>query len=186
MYGQTSFLDLLSATSSPVSEAGQSRFALQGGRITVQYGRAHALVSLSARQAKGLGVMTNVTSGQRGSGSSSSVALTQSLASKLATRLPKAGGMMWPQTWKQRATPAGRQYCQLAVSASRPKGTGSGLWQTPVVDDSVNRVNGKYNSRGEPKLSGQALWATPKASEAEKDSRTPEGALTEVMRGKSP
>jgi len=40
------------------------------------------------------------------------------------------------------------------------------LWQTPVADDSVNRVKGKWNSRGEPKLSGQvmAMWPTPSAS----------------------
>jgi hypothetical protein len=35
-------------------------------------------------------------------------------------------------------------------------------WQTPVADDSVNRENGKINSRGEPKLSAQVkLWPTP-------------------------
>ena len=39
----------------------------------------------------------------------------------------------------------------------------SGLWQTPVADDAVNRAKGKINSRGEPKLSGQvmSLWHTP-------------------------
>ena len=40
------------------------------------------------------------------------------------------------------------------------------MWQTPVADDSVNRVNGKWNSRGEPKLSAQVMqWPTPTASE---------------------
>ena len=46
--------------------------------------------------------------------------------------------------------------------------TASGLWQTPVADDAVNRKIGKWNSRGEPKLSGQVLspthWPTPVAS----------------------
>lgn len=38
----------------------------------------------------------------------------------------------------------------------------SGLWQTPVKDDAVNRKAGKYNSRGEPKLSAQVkLLPTP-------------------------
>jgi hypothetical protein len=41
----------------------------------------------------------------------------------------------------------------------------SGLWQTPVADDSVNRKKGKWNSRGEPKLSAQVLWPTPCANE---------------------
>jgi len=34
-------------------------------------------------------------------------------------------------------------------------------WQTPVADDSVERVNGKWNSRGEPKLSAQVKFPTP-------------------------
>lgn len=38
----------------------------------------------------------------------------------------------------------------------------SGLWQTPVADDKIQRSAGKWNGRGEPKLSGQVkLWPTP-------------------------
>ncbi len=37
--------------------------------------------------------------------------------------------------------------------------TTTGVWQTPVADDAVDRVKGKVNSRGEPKLSGQAIQA---------------------------
>jgi hypothetical protein len=53
--------------------------------------------------------------------------------------------------------------------AERPiSETASGLWQTPVADDSVSRPKGKWNSRGEPKLSAQVLlrksWPTPVAS----------------------
>ena len=40
------------------------------------------------------------------------------------------------------------------------------LWQTPVADDSVERTDGKWNSRGEPKLSAQVkLWPTPSSRE---------------------
>ena len=40
------------------------------------------------------------------------------------------------------------------------------LWQTPVADDSVERTDGKWNSRGEPKLSAQVkLWPTPTVSD---------------------
>jgi hypothetical protein len=39
---------------------------------------------------------------------------------------------------------------------------GRRMWQTPVKDDAVDRIKGKYNSRGEPKLSTQVkLWPTP-------------------------
>ena len=51
-------------------------------------------------------------------------------------------------------------------TAERPiSGIGAGLWQTIVADDSADRANGKWNSRGEPKLSAQVLhpehWPTP-------------------------
>lgn len=51
-------------------------------------------------------------------------------------------------------------------TAERPiSGTGFGLWQTIVADDSADRAKGKWNSRGEPKLSAQVLhpeyWPTP-------------------------
>lgn len=40
----------------------------------------------------------------------------------------------------------------------------SGLWQTPVADDAVERKAGKWNSRGEPKLSAEVkLYPTPTA-----------------------
>lgn len=41
------------------------------------------------------------------------------------------------------------------------------MWQTPVADDAVDRVLGKWNSRGEPKLSAevlQDLWPTARVS----------------------
>ena len=51
-------------------------------------------------------------------------------------------------------------------TSERPiSGTGAGLWQTIVADDSADRAKGKWNSRGEPKLSAQVLhpeyWPTP-------------------------
>jgi hypothetical protein len=60
---------------------------------------------------------------------------------------------------------------RLSTSAHRTYGSESGLsapWQTPVADDSVDRTEGKFNSRGEPKLSAQVLmWPTPRASDGE-------------------
>ena len=53
---------------------------------------------------------------------------------------------------------------QRKKSVRPTKGIGSGLWQTPVSDDSVNRVLEKWNSRGEPKLSAQVLFPTPTAT----------------------
>ena len=69
-------------------------------------------------------------------------------------------------TWPRSGMTAGGQCLELPMSGRRINATGSGLWQTPVADDAVNRVNGKINSRGEPKLSAQVLRRpTPVASD---------------------
>lgn len=72
-------------------------------------------------------------------------------------------------TWKAKATPHFRLLFQLAPSMPSTGGIASGLWQTPVADDSAEREKGKFNSRGEPKLLAQVkLWPTVKASDVEK------------------
>lgn len=64
--------------------------------------------------------------------------------------LPRSGmtrdGLLWELPTLERPTSA----------------TASGLWQTPVADDAIERAAGKWNSRGEPKLSAEVkLWPTP-------------------------
>lgn len=81
----------------------------------------------------------NDTYGLTGSISSKSAALQLSLESKLIRLLPMAGWMMWPMIWKKKATPAQRQYCQLAVSMRRTKETGYGLWATPNTLDHLSQ-----------------------------------------------
>lgn len=55
-----------------------------------------------------------------------------------------------------------RQIPVLHTSANE-----SGLWQTPVADDAIERKAGKWNSRGEPKLSAEVkLFPTPCAIDA--------------------
>ena len=80
-------------------------------------------------------------------------------------------------------------------TAERPiSATVSGLWQTPVADDSVNREKGKWNSRGEPKLSAQVkhpeYWPTPRSCSAMAATLTDKGErfpnLETVMAGRHP
>jgi hypothetical protein len=67
------------------------------------------------------------------------------------------------------------------IPALRICASASGLWQTPVADDAVNRAAGKWNSRGEPKLSAEVkLWTTPSASDARRG-----GTITPAMTGTS-
>lgn len=60
------------------------------------------------------------------------------------------------------------------------------MWQTPVADDACNRLNGKWNSRGEPKLSAQVKFPTPKANDAEKrgnfDAMNPRNGLPAAVK----
>jgi hypothetical protein len=43
----------------------------------------------------------------------------------------------------------------LAIIRGLPNRHCGTMWQTPVADDHVDRMDGKFNSRGEPKLSAQ-------------------------------
>ena len=80
------------------------------------------------------------------------------------------GGLeLFSETWPRWATMRGGELFPRSTLGLRTCGSGSGLWQTPVADDAVERVNGKINSRGEPKLSAQVkMFRTPNATDADK------------------
>ena len=84
---------------------------------------------------------TNATSGPSGTAYSASAALQQSLESKLRQQLPTGGLTMFIKDWKQKATPLGRQYCQLAVLARPISETDCGLWPTPSTRDHKDTGN---------------------------------------------
>lgn len=71
------------------------------------------------------------------------------------------GSDEYSETWPRWGLMRDGECSEQSTLARRTDATESGLWQTPVADDSVNRVDGKWNSRGEPKLSAQVLWPTP-------------------------
>lgn len=73
----------------------------------------------------------------------------------------------WPRWGMMRAGVLWEPTTPVEITSA----TASGLWQTPVADDAVDRKEGKRNSRGEPKLSAQVkLWPTPRANDGEKRS----------------
>jgi hypothetical protein len=61
------------------------------------------------------------------------------------------------ETWPRWGSMRNGECWERAMLAPRISESGSGLWQTPVADDAVERKAGKWNSRGEPKLSAQVL-----------------------------
>ena len=131
MSRQRTFEDLLSATSSPGSASGATHSDRQAGPMTGLSGPDHAHANLSARQAREKGLMTSGTCGPPSTGSSASVDLTKSLASRLQAKLESLGSTLYRLTWKQRTTPAGRSHFRLAASVRRIKDSDCTGWPTP-------------------------------------------------------
>ena len=92
-----------------------------------------ALASLSARQAKALGLLTSGTCGPRRGISSASSDLRTALASRLRLRTDLLGSTLYPMTWKARATPSGRSISALRASAHRKSVKGSTSDSNPLT-----------------------------------------------------
>ena len=113
--------------------------------------------------------MTSGIFGLPGSGSSSSAALSASLASRLQARLRSTGSTLFRLTWKQRATPSGRSISRLAASARRTSETDCGGWPTPKVATGDYQYSSGDHDKPVLNLSGVAKlasWSTPAAKEA--------------------
>ena len=141
MYVQTSLLDMISAISSQESASGHTPCAKPGGQTGAPSGPAPALASLSARQAKGLDLLTSGTYGPRSSISSASDDLTLSLANRLQARTALLGSTLYKLTWKVRATPSGRQIPALRATARRKSDSASTLWgwTTPTLGNACGQ-----------------------------------------------
>lgn len=108
---------------------------LLDGEMTDQCGQDHRPANRSQSQESRKGQTMSDISGPSGSISSESADLQSYLESKLAPLSGMAGLIPFKKTWKLKATPAQRRYCQLQVSALSTKGIGSGSWPTPAARD---------------------------------------------------
>ena len=124
-------MDTINTTFLPESAAGASRCASPAGPTIAQSGPAPARASLSARQAKAMGLLTSGTYGRHGTTSSNSADLAWSLASKLKAQLATAGSTLYKLTWKVLVTPSGRSVSLLRASAPRTAAVDCGSWPTP-------------------------------------------------------
>lgn len=131
---------LHSITSSPVSEGGPGLSVLPGGQRIEKSGREAAPASLSARQAKAMGLLTSGTYGPRSSTSLRSVSLTLFLASRLQARTDSLGSTLYKLTWKERITPSGRSIPALRGSVLRTSVSACGGWPTPTATDAHRGV----------------------------------------------
>lgn len=147
--------DSISAISSPVSADGLSRCAAQDGRTVARHGQRHAPASLSARQAKGLGLLTSGTYGPPHTGLSASAALSWCLASNLAALTQTTGSTLYKLTWKPWAMPSGRLRFRLRASARRTSETVLIGWPTPIASN--GRGAGNFNRQGGGKPSDSSV-----------------------------
>ena len=124
MCAKTICEDIPNAISSPGLESGATRSDRPDGPTTGQSGPAVARASLSARQAKELGLLTSGTFGLLGTGSSQGAALQQFLESRLRARMDSLGSILFNLTWKAWVTPLGRQRTRqrASVRSSSAKG----------------------------------------------------------------
>lgn len=176
--------DIPSATSLPESVSGAMLSVEPDGQMTFLSGQDPAPANHSVPQDSKKALTTNDTSGLSGSTLSASAALQESLESRLRAR--STGSILYRLTWKARVTPSGRAICALRASAARISGSDFTSWPTPTTRDHKDGTecqNVPINA-----LLGRAVWMagwpTPKAADGEKNSRTPDGALSELMRGK--
>ena len=132
MLDQATLPDSRNAISSPASGFGLTRCDVQDGATAALFGRALAPANLSARQARGMGLLTSGIYGRRGFTSLRSANLASSLGSKLSAQFPKAGSTLFTMTWKHAATPSGRSVFRLVASGRNTAATGFGSWPTPT------------------------------------------------------
>ena len=137
--------------------------------MTDQSGREAPLASLSARQAKAMGLMTSGTCGPRGITLSrmESDVMCLSLASKLRLKQGGLGSILYRLTWKHWITPAGRLIPALRASAHRSSGSdcigsqqGASGWPRPTTRD--HKDGSPSNEAGVPinALLGRTVWLT--------------------------
>lgn len=148
------------------SVAGNLPCTLPGGLPIGQPGPAVVPVSRTQQRASKKVKRTKGTFGQKCSGSSASVALQSSLVSRLKPRLDSVGSMEYSQTWRAKATPAGRSYWAHTASARRTSDSESTGWPTPTAQNAQGGPATTVDPGNHFTLQTAALltgWPTPQA-----------------------
>jgi hypothetical protein len=160
------------ATSSPASADGATPSALPDGQMIFPFGQAPAPASPSRPRASKKEAATSATFGRISLGSSASVALTSSLASRLRDLLDSAGSTEYRQTWKRLITPSGRRYWAHTASGRRTSDRDCTGWQTPNMADVRGPCKHHMERKdgGQPNLNYEARylagWGTPACQDA--------------------
>ncbi len=157
--------DSHSATSSPGLASGPIPSASPDGQTINQCGQAPARASLSARQAKEMGLLTSGTYGLLSSTSSASADLSMSLANRLQQVTQMLGSTLYKQTWKEWDTPSGLFRFRQRASVRRTSESGPTWWPTPVANTNPQpeTKRGLQHVSGAARLTG---WQTPVANDS--------------------
>lgn len=154
----------------PVSASGPIPSASPDGLTIARSGLAPARASLSARQAKEMGLLTSGTFGPTSSTSSASADLSMSLANRLQAVTQTHGSTLYKLTWKEWDTPSG--LCRLRQRASVLRTSESELtgWPSPLASNIKNcyqdwkKVIARKEAGRQPNLQDFAVlaaWVTP-------------------------
>lgn len=178
--------DSHSATSSPELASGPIPSASQDGLTINQSGLVPARASLSARQAKEMGLLTSGTYGQPSSISSASSDLSMSLANRLQAVTQMLGSTLYKLTWKEWDTPLG--LCRLRQRASVRRTSENELigWPSPLASNVKNcyqdwlKVMARKEAGRQPNLQDFAVltaWPTPTTESAMREKRYAQGGM---------
>lgn len=162
------------ATSSLASAFGLTLFDGLAGEMTGQSGPARAHANLLVARGSVRASPTTAISGRSGGRSSTSAALTSSLASKLMAATATDGWTLYKLTWKVVTTPSGRSLPLLRASGRRTGDTEFTGWPTPtsaLADKGVRSLQGALAEAlrrpGADLAAAASLahWPTPRASD---------------------
>lgn len=154
--------DLLNVIGLQELQSGPIPSVSQDGLTIARSGLVPARASLSARQAKAMGLLTSGTFGPISSISSASADLSMSLANRLQAVTQTHGSTLYKQTWKDWDTPSGLCRLRQRASGRRTSESGPTGWPTPtassVTGAGASGRQGGMNIQTAAMMSG---WPTP-------------------------
>ncbi len=125
MFSTPTCRDSPTTTFLPGLEAGPSPCGWQAGPTMSQCGPPASPANHSPAPEREQALTTKGISGPKGTGSPESIALQESLESRLRTQLEKDGSTLFSTAWRAKHTPAGRRYCEHVLLVGQRKGKGS-------------------------------------------------------------
>lgn len=163
-FEQMTLEDLFASAFSRASADGISPCRGPDSRTTSRSGTAPAPARPSAVPESERVLPTVAISGPYSCASSQTVDLSESLASRLRQLSATAGSIVYTQTWKRKATPAGTPYWEHTARAPRISGSGCTGWPTPKAEDSEQTGGHRGTADTFHSASQLAGWGTPRVT----------------------